>query len=86
MTRPTNKLNVTVKNVENRCREWIKETRKETINDFEWNIRALDVIGVLTCFLTPGKIITNAKNNVENRMLTATMDTSYVTDVRFEIV
>lgn len=40
----------------------------------------------LTCFLTPGKIITNAKNSVENRIDTATMDTSYVTEVRLEIV
>lgn len=41
---------------------------------------------MLTCFLTPGKMITNAKNNVENKMQTATMDTSYVTEVLFETV
>lgn len=43
-------------------------------------------ITILTCFLTPGNIITNAKNNVANKMHTATIDTSYVTDVRLDIV
>lgn len=31
-------------------------------------------------------MITKAKNNVANKIHTATMDTSYVTDVRFDIV
>lgn len=40
----------------------------------------------LTCFLTPGNMTTKAKNSVANRTQTATMDTSYVTDVRFDTV
>lgn len=45
------------------------------------NYKTLD-----TCFLTPGKIMMNAKNNVAKRMQTATIETSYVTDVLLGIV
>lgn len=51
-----------------------------------WSFQLCMQNGQLTCFLTPGNMTTNAKNNVANKTQTATMDTSYVTDVRFDTV
>lgn len=101
MTRPTNKLKVTVKNVENLCfiekkrRKQQKHKILQEINiiqafdnqnwfdlKLKWSQRTKEIHTKaikkpeLTCFLTPGNITINAKNNVANKMHTATIDTS----------
>lgn len=73
MTRPTNKLNVTVMYVENFCKE----------NGLILTSSATPISFSLTCFLTPGNMTRKAMYSVANKTETATMETSPVTGVLF---